>query len=767
MIEFRLLGGLRLADGEGTSIGSVLAQPKRLALLTYLALAEPRGFHRRDLLLALFWPESSDAQARAALSQAVYYLRRSLGESVLVSRGNDELGVAFEELRTDVTAFESAVEAGRVRDALDLYDGELMAAFHLRDVPEWERWLDVERARLRALATATAWSVAEEALEAGASEDAIRFARQATLLTPHDEAGIRRLIRMMERVGGRAAAIRAYEDAATRLEHELGIEPSAETQELISTIRIRGGVTSGPPTRERAIGASAGGHAAAARSRRIGPLWAMIGAAAALLVVRVALHPDQGAPGDQGIESSPVPVSLQRVAVLSFVDLTSDASGDHLAAGTADELRRRLASLGDLRVLAGSSIARYRGTDLGAREIGTELDVGTLIEGTVRETGDRIRVTAHLVDVATEVTIWSQEFEGGSGAILDLQTEIAEGVARALGVSVRSDARRRLATSGTRSPEAFHLYLAGRARLGTADPDAVREARSYFEEAIAADSGFARAWAGLADVYDELAGMNIIPSAEAYPRSRAFAEGSLARDPALAEAHGSLAHALSVYFWDSELATHHFRRAIELDPSDPRARRAYATHLRNLGLYDQARAEAATALELAPRDFFAGFELGVIPYFQRRYGEAVDRFRRLIAQGPEYAYANSLLALALSRQDRHDDAVEALDALGQLGSLADAVSIRGYVLARAGRTTEARDVLSAMDERAEGADGLAFDQAVVHLGLGEYDVALDLLERAADTRDWHLSLIGGEPIFDPLRSDPQFEALLRRAGLAR
>lgn len=215
------------------------------------------------------------------------------------------------------------------------------------------------------------------------------------------------------------------------------------------------------------------------------------------------------------------------------------------------------------------------------------------------------------------------------------------------------------------------------------------------------------------------------------------------------------------------MAIHHFRRAIELDPSDARARRAFATLLRNLGLYDEARAEAATAFELAPRDFFAAFELGVIPYFQGQYGEAVDRLRRLVAQGPEYAYANTLLALALTRQERHDDALEALDALGHLGSLPDAESIRGYVFARAGRSAEARGVLAAMEARAEGADGLAFDQAVVHLGLGEYDVALDLLERAADARDWHVSLIGGDPIFDPLRSDPRFEELLRRAGLVR
>jgi DNA-binding SARP family transcriptional activator/TolB-like protein/Flp pilus assembly protein TadD len=780
MIQLRLLGGLGLTDPDGRTLGSVLAQPKRVALLAYLALARPRGFHRRDRLLALFWPESDQERGRAALSQAIYYLRRSLGDSIVASRGIDELGVSPTHLWTDVATFESAVGSGQTRIALDLYEGELLPAFHLRDAPDWERWLDAERARLCALACETAWSAADDALAAGAFDDALRLARQGSDLAPYDEAGIRRLIRLIERINGRAAALRAYEEAASRLDQDLEVEPSAETKELIAGIRTRDADTSGPPDHERRVSARPatpppastvvralpGRSPSAGRLRTFGRLGATLATIGVLLATGLFLRA-MSSTGDQVTAPPPVPASLRRVAVLPFANLSGDAAGGYLAAGTADELRRRLSGLGDVLILAGSSMARYRTTDLGARQIGAELDVGTLVEGGVRESGDRIRVTVYLVDVASETTIWSRDFEGDSGEILDLQTDIADAVARALGVSVRDDALRRLATSGTRDPVAFRLYLAGRERLGYSNHAAVIEARDYFERAVAVDSGFARAWAGLADVYDELAGMNVVPSTEAYRRSRSLAESALARDPGLAEAHGSLAHALAVYFWDFELATHHFRRAIELDPSDARSRRAYASHLRNLGRYDEARLVAATALEVAPRNFFAGIELGIISYFEGRFGEATEQLRRIIAQGPTFAYGNAFLALALSQQELHDEAIEAIEALGHLASLPDPLTIRGYVLARAGRTTEARNVLAALDELAPGGVGFEFGRAVVHLGLGEHDLALDLLDQAAAARDWHVILIRGEPIFDPLRSDPRFESLLAHAGLTR
>jgi TolB-like protein/DNA-binding SARP family transcriptional activator/Flp pilus assembly protein TadD len=771
MIELRLLGGLGLTDTEGRPLGSVLSQPKRVALLAYLALARPRGFHRRDTLLGMFWPESDEERGRAALSQAVYYLRRSLGTEALESRGNDELRLDADRVWTDATAFEAAMMAGGPRGALELYRGELLPGFYLRDVPVWERWLDVERDRLRALAAQAAWGAVDQELAAGDLDAAVPFGRKALELSPYDETGLRRLVSLLDRAGQRAAAIAAYEEVAERMRRDLGIEPSAESAELLAAVRSEPDAPSPDPprvldrppvpARTEALERRRGARIAVATAT--GPA----GVAALALVVGSLAH---GVRGDDGGSSRTptipaVTSALERVAVLPFENLSPDPENRYLAAGTSEELRGRLSRLGSVFVIAGSSAARYGGSAVGAAEIGAELGVGTLVEGAVRASGGRLRVSVQIVDVESQATLWSREFDGSLEDILSLQGEIAEAVARALGLEMRADERRHLATSGTEDSVAYRLYLAGRERLGTSVPDSVMRARAFFEQAIAADSGFARAWAGLGDVYDELAGMNVVASADAYPLARELVEEALSHDPDLGSAHGSLGLILDAHFWDTKGAERHFRRAIELDPSDARSRRAYAGLLRKLGRYEAAHAQAVTALELAPRDFFSAVELVVIPYFERRFETAAREARRLVAADPTYVYGNVFLALVLAQQGRYNEALEALDALGPLASLTDPLTIRGYILGRAGRIEEAREIRFRLRERAAAGRELAFGRAVVQIGLGEDQRALELLEEAADARDWRMRLIGQEPIFDPLRSEPRFETLLDRAGL--
>ncbi len=237
MIELRTLGALELTSAENSAVGSVLAQPRRAALLCYLALASPRGFHRRDTLFALFWPEYDAEQARHALRQSVYFLRRALGPKTIVSRGDEELALAPEQVSCDVWAFEAAVDQGRPADALALYRGELLAGFHISGAPDFERWLDQERSRLRQRAGEAGWALAAEREREGDAAGAVEAARRAVAFSPTDETALRRLILLLERVGDRAAAVRAYEAFAWKLEGEYELEPSAETQALVARIR--------------------------------------------------------------------------------------------------------------------------------------------------------------------------------------------------------------------------------------------------------------------------------------------------------------------------------------------------------------------------------------------------------------------------------------------------------------------------------------------------------------------------------------------------
>lgn len=237
MIDFRVLGPPRISASDGRDVELLVRQPKRIALLAYLAAAMPRGPHRRDRLLALFWPESDDARARAALSQALYVLRSALGVDAVVSRGHDEVELGRDVVRCDAVAFEAALDAGRPDEALALYGGDLLDGFFISDAPGFEQWLDGERERLRNRAAEGAWALAGVMAAQGDLAGSVRWARWAAGLLPGDEAVARRLMMFLDALGDRAAAIRAYEAFAWRLSQEYELAPSAETERLAAAIR--------------------------------------------------------------------------------------------------------------------------------------------------------------------------------------------------------------------------------------------------------------------------------------------------------------------------------------------------------------------------------------------------------------------------------------------------------------------------------------------------------------------------------------------------
>ena len=239
-IELRVFGSLQLTATDGRDLESLLRQPKRTALLAYLATAVPRGFQRRDTLLALFWPELDDSRARAALNQALYILRNTLGDQGILTRGDGELALSTEVVWCDAVAFEMALDAGKPGDALALYGGEFLAGFFVSGAPEFERWVGRERERLRHRAAEGAWALAETKAAEGDAVQGARWARRAADLLPADEAVVRRLMSFLDRVGDRTAALRAYEAFAWRLRTEYELEPSAETQALAVALREQG-----------------------------------------------------------------------------------------------------------------------------------------------------------------------------------------------------------------------------------------------------------------------------------------------------------------------------------------------------------------------------------------------------------------------------------------------------------------------------------------------------------------------------------------------
>src|SRR2546426_10205446 len=239
MIELRMLGTLSLTSADGRDVQALLGQPRRLALPAYLAAATPQGFHRRDSLLALFWPELDQEHARAALRQALHVVRDALGADAVASRGDEDIGLAFDHVSCDVGAFERAVAVGQFREALDLYRGDLLEGFFITGAPSFEQWLETERGRLREVASRAARTLGERCAADGNLTTAAHWTRRALELAPNEEALLRRLITVLDRHGDRAGALQAYEEFRARLAEEYDAQPAPETEALVAAVRAR------------------------------------------------------------------------------------------------------------------------------------------------------------------------------------------------------------------------------------------------------------------------------------------------------------------------------------------------------------------------------------------------------------------------------------------------------------------------------------------------------------------------------------------------
>jgi DNA-binding SARP family transcriptional activator len=270
VIRLRTLGGVDLLDSEGHELRALLAQPKRLALLAYLALATPRGFHRRDTLLALLWPEHDSEHARNSLSQSIHVLRRHLGQEVIVSRNGDAIGLNWQDVWCDAVAFEEAIDACRFPEALELYRGELLEGFHIANAPEFERWLDGERARLAGRCAKAAEVLAEQREDAGDFAGAVPLWRRIATRDPYSSRAALRLMRVLASAGDPAAAVQHARVHETLLKEELGVAPDPAISDLVRQLQSTPTSAAPPPadtfTGGFAAGESFGGlHATAVR----------------------------------------------------------------------------------------------------------------------------------------------------------------------------------------------------------------------------------------------------------------------------------------------------------------------------------------------------------------------------------------------------------------------------------------------------------------------------------------------------------------------
>ena len=409
MIRLWTLGSLDLRDGDDREIRPILSQPKRLALLAYLAISGSREFHRRDELLGVFWPEQDQERARAALSRAIYYLRQSLGSSVIVSRGDDAIALASDALWCDAAAFEEATDAKDYARALALYRGDFLTGFFVSDLRGLEHWLESQRTRLKTLAARAAGALADAEDTANNSAAAIARAEQAVALAPFDEPAFRRYLALLDRSGDRAGAVRAYEEFSRRIALELDLTPAPETRALVDTIRERtqtiaptAPLVFAPPNGvDGENGTSSAAPVAPPRSPRVRR--ASILAIGLGLVVVVA-----GAMAMRWTR----PLERDRVVVAVFANRTGDSTLDPLGALAADIVTQGLVQTGLVPKVA-QPVALVMSYSNGASDvaeierIGRRSRAATVVAGAFYRDGDSIRFNARIVDLERRHVVWA------------------------------------------------------------------------------------------------------------------------------------------------------------------------------------------------------------------------------------------------------------------------------------------------------------------------------------------------------------------------
>jgi TolB-like protein/Tfp pilus assembly protein PilF len=484
-------------------------------------------------------------------------------------------------------------------------------------------------------------------------------------------------------------------------------------------------------------------------------------------VVRTDPEPTQEERRARGTRSGDRPTlgALESIAVLPFADMSPGRDQEYFSDGITEELLNVLAQVEGLRVPARTSSFAFKGKNADIRQIGEQLDVDTVLEGSVRTHQKRVRISAQLIEVETGYHLWSDTYDRELSDIFAVQEEISrEIVSRLVGPRAKKDLHVKLATGDT---EAYDYFLKGRYAWNKRTEEGLKEAIGLFERAVSEDLFYAEAYAGLADSYVLLGYFGYLPPNDVYPRAKAAALNALRIDDSLASAHTALAAVLLWYEWDWDGARREFRRAIGERPTYATAHHWYGGgYLTTMGRLDEAVAELRQAHRLDPLSPIIPTGLGRVHYWARQYDRAVEQFRMTLDLNPGFVLARTWLGATFLQQGKPGEAMEELRTAAAAAPRNPVVRMElARACARAGLEPEAREILSTLGREAERTYVSPDFAALIHTELGDSDEAFAWLERACRERATSLVTLRIEPAFDPLRSDPRFDALLTRVGL--
>lgn len=473
-------------------------------------------------------------------------------------------------------------------------------------------------------------------------------------------------------------------------------------------------------------------------------------------------------PGEES-RSAPLEPAAEnyRVAVLPFSNISPDSKDEYFADGMTEELISTLSRIQGLRLIARTSVMQYKGVKKSVAEIGRDLKVKAVLEGSVRKSGNKLRISVQLIDAASEEHLWSEEYDRELTDVFAIQGNVAQRVAEALQVKMLAGERQQLGRSWTTSTEAYTLYLQGRFYWNKRSPPDLLASVEFFKKASQKDPRYALSYAGIADAYTMLGNYYVLSPADAYPKAKAAAQKALEIDESLTEAHTSLAFALMHYDWDWRGAEREFQRAITLNPSDAVAHSWYAYYLTVTGRFEEAVAVRKRAQELDPLSVVISSDVGLTLYFGRKYDETIEQFRTTLKSDPSFYAAYIPLGAAFLHEGRFDEAITAFKkarAFSQNHPIPSAAL--AYAYAVSGKSAEARKIADDLKVLYGKSYISPYWIGLIYVGLGEKDSAFAWLEKGIGSHDGSMIFLKVEPILDSIRSDSRFAVLLARIGLA-
>jgi TolB-like protein/Tfp pilus assembly protein PilF len=459
---------------------------------------------------------------------------------------------------------------------------------------------------------------------------------------------------------------------------------------------------------------------------------------------------------------------ISSIAVLPMQNLSGDSNQDYFADGMTDELIASLARISSLRVISRTTAMEYKGTHESLEKIAHDLHVDAVVEGTVLRSGDRVRITAELVEVSTDRHLWADTYESPLGDILALQNQVAAAIVSQIRIKLTPHDKESLAATRPINAGAFEDYLKGRYYWGKRSEDALDKAIHYFQSATEKDPTYALAYAGLADCYGILGAaiVGTIPTSEVAPKAEAAAKRAVELDPTLAETQTALATVQFNDDWNWKAAETGFRHAIQLNPSYATAHQRYSLYLIAMGRTEESLEEMNRARSLDPLSLSVNFSLGWRLYMARQYDQAISQLLNTIEMDPTYLLAHIVLGQCYEQEGKYSEAITELQKAASLSPDSPPVlAALGHAYAAAGKRAEALQMLDKLKSLSARRYVSPFYQALLYIGLGDREQAVAWLDRGYDDRSNNMIFLNVVPQFDSLRSEPRFQNLRHRIGL--